>query len=105
MASGLDVDSSDCAVEEENNHQVRGTGLEGLPPPFMGLDGQHCPGNVTIGDKDEQEWHHQENRANNRNLELIGMCVPTGQTDQCRDFTDKVIHPVMMAKGELHGGG
>ena len=37
MASGLDVDSSDCAVEEENNHQVRGTGLEGLPPPFMGL--------------------------------------------------------------------
>lgn len=33
------------------------------------------------------------------------MCVSAGQADQRRDLTDKVVNPVVMAKGEFHGGG
>lgn len=33
------------------------------------------------------------------------MCIPTGQEDQCRDLTDKVIYLVVTAEGELQGGG
>lgn len=101
MASGLDVDSSDCAVRRGKQPPGERNRLEGLPPPFKGTGHAYYPGNVTIGDKDEQ-WHHQENRANNRNLELIGVYLhrPDGSVQGLH--RPKSSTPVM-AEGELHG--
>lgn len=64
MTPGSDVDSSDTAVEEKNDSQVGGAGTESLAPSILGLDGQHCLGDMAIGDKDEQEGSHQEDGTN-----------------------------------------
>lgn len=103
FCSRLKINAHSRNEKERHNHEMGSTCPKGLLNSCSRLHPQDSLSNGPIGSENEDEGDENKNRACDQQSHLISTSVNTGYLEQCRNFTDKVIHLVLSTQGDPDG--